>query len=92
VTRSEETQAEHDQGIRCSHYFLFGRDLPKLLADGGFKHGGHIAFARKNNKLMSNLFVRMLQQMDIEMDRFGSAPARSTKCSEQRKCNVMQAA
>jgi hypothetical protein len=48
-------------------------NLPIVLAGGGFKHAGHVAFDRKNNKPLSNLFVRMLQQMDIDMDRFGSS-------------------
>lgn len=49
------------------------RNLPILLAGGGFKHAGHVAFDRNNNTLMSNLFVRMLQQMGIEIDRFGNS-------------------
>jgi hypothetical protein len=49
-------------------------NLPILLAGGGgFKHAGHVAFDRKNNKPLSNLFVRMVQQMGLEMDRFGSS-------------------
>jgi hypothetical protein len=48
-------------------------NLPVLLAGGGFKHAGHVAFDRKKNKPLSNLFVRMLQQMGIAMDRFGSS-------------------
>jgi hypothetical protein len=48
-------------------------NLPILLAGGGFKHAGHVAFDRKDNKPLSNLFVRMLQQMGMEMDRFGSS-------------------
>jgi hypothetical protein len=48
-------------------------NLPILLAGGGFRHAGHVAYDRKNNKPLSNLFVRMLQQMGIEMDRFGSS-------------------
>jgi len=48
-------------------------NLPILLAGGGFKHAGHVAFDRKNNAPLSNLFVRMLQQMGIEMERFGSS-------------------
>lgn len=48
-------------------------NLPILLAGGGFKHQGHVAYDRKNNKLCSNLFVRMIQQMDIEMDKFGAS-------------------
>ena len=48
-------------------------NLPILLAGGGFNHAGHVAFDRKNNKPLSNLFVRMLHQMGIEADRFGSS-------------------
>jgi hypothetical protein len=48
-------------------------NLPIILAGGGFKHAGHVAFDRKNNQPLSNLFVRMLQQLGIEMDRFGSS-------------------
>lgn len=48
-------------------------NLPVLLAGGGLRHAGHVAFDRKNNMPLSNLFVRMLQQMGIEMDRFGSS-------------------
>jgi hypothetical protein len=51
-------------------------NLPILLAGGGFKHAGYVAFPRKDNldsKPLAHLFVRMLQQVGIEMDRFGSA-------------------
>jgi hypothetical protein len=48
-------------------------NLPIILAGGGFKHAGHVEFDRKDNKPLSNLFVRMLQQMGIEMDHFGSS-------------------
>ena len=34
---------------------------------------GHVAFDRKNNQPLSNLFVRMLHQVGIEADRFGSS-------------------
>ena len=51
-------------------------NLPILLAGGGFRHAGHVAFDRKDNKPLSNLFVRMLHQMDVEADRFGSSRAR----------------
>lgn len=48
-------------------------NLPILLAGGGFKHAGHLAYDRKNNMLLSNLYVRMLQQMGIETDKFGAS-------------------
>jgi hypothetical protein len=48
-------------------------NLPIVLAGGGFKHAGHVAFDRKNNKPLSNLFVRMLRQMGLDFERFGSS-------------------
>lgn len=48
-------------------------NLPILLAGGGFKHQGHLAYDQKNNTLLANLFVRMLQQMEIEADSFGAS-------------------
>ena len=48
-------------------------NLPILLAGGGFRHAGHVAFDHADNTPLSNLFVRMQQQMGIESDRFGSS-------------------
>lgn len=48
-------------------------NLPVLLAGGGFKHAGHVAFDRKNNKPMSNLFVRILHDLGLEAEKFGSS-------------------
>ncbi|MBA4189830.1 MAG: hypothetical protein C0467_17750 [Planctomycetaceae bacterium] len=48
-------------------------NLPILLAGGGFKHKGHLAFDRKNNALLSNLYVRMLHQMGVEAKSFGAS-------------------
>ncbi|MCX6851511.1 MAG: DUF1552 domain-containing protein, partial [Verrucomicrobia bacterium] len=48
-------------------------NLPILLAGGGFKHQGHLAFDTKNNKLLSNLYVRMLHHMGIESQTFGAS-------------------
>ena len=48
-------------------------NLPILIAGGGFKHQGHLAFDRKNNVLLSNLFLRMLRQMGIETNSFGAS-------------------
>jgi hypothetical protein len=49
------------------------KNLPILLAGGGFKHAGHVGYDRERNRPLSNLFVRMLQQMGIETHRFGSS-------------------
>jgi len=48
-------------------------NLPILLAGGGFRHQGHIAYDRRDNAQFANLFVRMLQQMDIELSSFGAS-------------------
>jgi hypothetical protein len=49
------------------------KNLPILLAGGGFKHGQHLAFDAKNPPPLSNLFVSMLQRLGVETDRFGSS-------------------
>jgi hypothetical protein len=48
-------------------------NLPILLAGGGYKHAGHVAFDRKNNTYLSNLFLRMLHQTGIEAKSFGAS-------------------
>lgn len=48
------------------------RNLPMILAGGGFKHGQHLGFDRANNYPLGNLYVSMLQRLGIETDRFGS--------------------
>ena len=50
-------------------------NLPVLLAGGGFKHGSHLAFDRKKNYPLSNLYVSILQRLGLEVDRFSSGTA-----------------
>jgi hypothetical protein len=50
-----------------------GDNLPILLAGGGFRHQGHLAFDTQKNTPFSNLFVRILHQLGIEEDRFGAS-------------------
>jgi hypothetical protein len=52
------------------------RNLPILFAGGGFKHGQHLAFDRKNNAPLCKLYVSMLQRLGIEVDRFASGAGR----------------
>lgn len=47
--------------------------LPTFLAGGGFKHKGHLAYDDEKNYPLSNLFLRMIQQFDIEIDKFGTS-------------------
>lgn len=48
------------------------RNLPVILAGGGFRHGQHLAFDQTNNQPLANLYVSMLLRLGIEADRFGS--------------------
>ena len=49
------------------------KNLPVLVAGGGFKHGQHLAFDPQNPPPLCNLYVSMLQSLGIEVDRFGSS-------------------
>ena len=48
-------------------------NLPILLVGGGFRHGQHLEFSGDANTPLCNLFVSMLQRMDVEVDAFGSS-------------------
>jgi len=48
-------------------------NLPILLAGGGLKHQGHLAFDTVRNKPLCNLFVTLLQELGVETDRFASS-------------------
>lgn len=48
-------------------------NMPTLLAGGGFRHAGHLAFDRNQNYPLPNLFVSMLQRMGIEAGKFASS-------------------
>jgi hypothetical protein len=49
------------------------RNLPILFAGGGLNHGAHVAYDRDNNTPLCNLFVRMLNEMKVETDRFATS-------------------
>lgn len=48
------------------------RNLPILLAGGGFQHGQHLAFDRKTNAPLCRLFVSVAQRLGVETDTFAS--------------------
>lgn len=54
------------------------RNMPMILAGGGFKHGRHIGFDQTGNYPVSNLYVSMLQRLGIEADRFSSGTSTMT--------------
>ena len=49
------------------------KNMPVLLAGGGFQHGQHLAFDENNHPPLCNLFVSMLHRMGVEADKFGSS-------------------
>lgn len=51
------------------------RNLPILVAGGGFRHGAYVAHNAQDNTPLANLFVTFAQQMGVETDRFGSSTA-----------------
>lgn len=51
------------------------RNLPIIVAGGGYQHGSHTAHDAANNTPLSNLFVTFAQRMGLEIDRFGSSTA-----------------
>jgi hypothetical protein len=48
------------------------RNLPVLLAGGGFRHGQHLHFDPQSPPPLCNLYVSMLQRLGIETDRFST--------------------
>ena len=49
------------------------KNLPVLLAGGGFKHGQHLAFDADSPPPLCNLYVNMLQRLGIESESFGTS-------------------
>jgi len=48
------------------------KNLPVLVAGGGFRHGQHLAFDPQDPPPLCNLYVSMLQRLGIEVDRFNT--------------------
>lgn len=49
------------------------RNLPVLLAGGGFRHGSHLAFDPKRNHPLPNLDVSILRQTGLEAESFATS-------------------
>jgi hypothetical protein len=49
------------------------KNLPVIVAGGGFRHGQHLAFDPTRPPPLSNVYLSMLQRLGIEVDRFGSS-------------------
>lgn len=54
------------------------KNMPVMLAGGGFRHGQHLAFDQKRNYPLPNLFVSLMQQMGLEEDKFVSSTGTMT--------------
>lgn len=50
-----------------------GENLPVIVAGGGLRHAGHLAFDRTVNRRLSNLFVRVAQQVGVDIESFGTS-------------------
>lgn len=48
------------------------QNLPLILAGGGFRHPGHLAFDSHQNEPLGRLFVSMMQRLGLETDRFAA--------------------
>ncbi|MFI4877167.1 MAG: DUF1552 domain-containing protein [Blastopirellula sp. JB062] len=54
------------------------RNMPVLFAGGGFRHGQHLAFDRKKNYPLPNLYLSMLQKTGLEVDQFATSTGAMT--------------
>ena len=53
-------------------------NLPTLFAGGGFRHGQHLAFDKKKNYPLPNLYVSLLQRTGLEQSRFATGTSTMT--------------
>ena len=83
LTKLKSTQ-ENGESLLDRTIVLFGsnlgnasshdnKNLPIIVAGGGFRHGQHLAFDPKKNPPLSNLFVQFLQRLGADVDAFGSS-------------------
>ncbi len=54
------------------------RNMPVLVAGGGLRHAGHLAFDREKNYPLPNLFVSLLQNIGLEVDQFATSTGTMT--------------
>ena len=85
LKKLKETPDSNGQSLLESTVVMFGsgmgnasahssRNLPIMVAGGGFKHGCHHRFERngRDGRPLSDLFVTILQQLGIEKDKFST--------------------
>ena len=49
------------------------RNLPVIVAGGGYRHGAYVAHDSKDNTPLANIFVELAQRAGVETDSFGSS-------------------
>ena len=82
----KRTQASADHSLLDQTMVLFGsglgnanshsnRNLPIVLAGGGFHHGEHKAYSKAGGRQTPacNLFVTMLQRFGVDVEQFGTS-------------------
>ena len=82
----KRTQTSADTSLLDQTMVLFGsglgnasshsnRNLPMILAGGGFQHGEHKAYNQEKGPKTPacNLYVSMLQRFGLETDKFGTS-------------------
>ncbi len=85
-----KAQREADRWLLDHTTILFGsnlgnasshdwRNLPILVAGGGFRHGNYVAHDPQNNTPLANLLVALAQRMGVEIDRFGSSSSETIR-------------
>lgn len=56
----------------CGNSSHSNKNLPILVAGGGFQHGQHLAFDPQSPPPLCNLYVSMLQRLGIGVDKFNT--------------------
>lgn len=54
------------------------KNMPVLLAGGGFRHGQHLAFDQNNNYPLPNMYVSLLQRLGMDQDHFKTSTGTMT--------------
>ena len=88
LDKASEIQEANGKSLLDNTMALFGsgmgnasshsnKDLPLILAGGGFKHGQHLRFEKDKRRGIEtpacNLFVSMLQRFGMETDQFNTS-------------------
>lgn len=76
--------SEEDSSLLDRTIVLFGsnlgnasshdnKNMPIIIAGGGFQHGQHLAFDPLKNPPLCNLYVQLLRRLGANVDSFGSS-------------------